>query len=473
MNKSVSIQLNMMMNVLLTLSSIIFPLITLPYVTGILGPQGMGRVYFASSVIAFFSIFAEIGIPVYGIRACARVKNDNEELTKTAREIMTVNLIACLASYAVLFICILIIPRLSEDRLLFAVLSSSMILNVVGAEWLYKALEKYTYITVRSLIFKTIAVAAIFMTINSSTDYVLYGFLTISAAAASNIVNMMNLHKHIGMKSGGHMDLRRHLPGMMALFSLAAAATIYANLDIAFLDFIKGDTEAGLYGIAVKVKLVMVNLITSVSAVLLPRVSYLKARDEREQYMKLLKNTMSGVNILSVPLTCFFIIFADKCVMILAGQEFSGSVMPMRIIMPAVFIIGISSILGMQMLIPMGKEKAVSRAAWAGALIDILLNAILIPRFASSGAAFATLSAEILVLICLIKAAGRDASCIIKPDVLTASVTSACIASVLPVVVIKDLKTGELATLVIAAGIFFAVYSIIIFAINNKHELLH
>ncbi len=464
-----SIKLNMLMNVLLTMSSIVFPLITLPYVTRVLGPEGIGKVYFASSAIAFFSIFAEIGIPVYGIRACARVRDDRTELTRTAHEILIINAAACIAVYAVFAVCLMVVPRFTQDRLLLTVMSSTMILNSVGAEWLYKALEKYTYITVRSLIFKTAALIFIFAMVQQRSDYVVYGFLTISAAAASNIVNLILLHRHIDMTPTGRPDLRKHIPGMLALFSLAAATTIYANLDIAFLDLIRGDHSAGLYGVAVKIKLVLVNLITSVSAVLLPRVSFLAGKGEKHEYLDLLRNTMTGVNAISLPVVCFFVLYADRCIMVLAGSEFAGAVMPMRIIMPTVFFIGISNIIGMQMLIPMGREKAVSYAAWIGAVTDLALNAVLIPKFDASGAAAATLAAEILVMTYLVRAAGADAGRIVRPKAVLAA-TVVTVAAIPAALWAKSIFAEDLLTLVIGAACYFgcciAIYCIV-FAISR------
>ena len=119
----------MAMNVLLTLSSIIFPLITLPYVTRVLGPEGVGKVYFASSVIAFFSMFAELGIPVYGIRACARVRDDKIALTRTVHEIMTINLAACIIVYAVFAVSLICVPAFKADRNMFIIMSSLIVLG--------------------------------------------------------------------------------------------------------------------------------------------------------------------------------------------------------------------------------------------------------------------------------------------------------------------------------------------------------
>jgi len=387
----------MLMNALLTLSSIIIPVITLPYVTRVLGAEGVGRVYFASSVVAGFAMFAELGIPVYGVRACARVRDDRAELSRTVREIMMINLISCIAVYICFAVLIHTVPRFTEDRLLLTIMSSTMILNCVGAEWLYKAIEKYTYITVRSLTFKLIALIAMFVMVRDESDYVIYGAITIFAASASNILNLCSLHMFADLKPAGRHDLARHLPGMLMLFALAAATTIYTNLDLAILDFMKGDAEAGLYGVSVKIKLVIVSLITSVSAVLLPRNSFYYEKNRREEFYSLIARTMKAVITVSVPVALAFMIFARQCIYVLAGDSFSGAVMPMIIIMPSVVFIGISNIIGIQMLVPAGCERTVVAAAVIGAVVDLILNLILIPRFASSGAAAATLAAEICV----------------------------------------------------------------------------
>ena len=135
-------KINMLMNALLTLSSIIFPVITLPYVTRVLGAAGVGRVYNAASVISLFAVFAELGIPVYGIRACAKVRDDRAELSRTVREIMAVNLAVCAIVYMVFAAALFTVPAFQNDRLLLVIMSSSMLLNAIGVEWLYKRASK-------------------------------------------------------------------------------------------------------------------------------------------------------------------------------------------------------------------------------------------------------------------------------------------------------------------------------------------
>lgn len=462
----------MAMNVLLTLSSIIFPLITLPYVTRALGPEGVGKVYFASSVIAFFSMFAELGIPVYGIRACARVRDDKIALTRTVHEIITINLAACIIVYAVFAVSLICVPAFKADRNMFIIMSSLIVLNAIGAEWLYKALEKYTYITVRSVIFKFIALIAMLLMIKERSDYAVYGALTIFAASASNILNFINLRKFISIRPIGEYNYRRHIPAMMILFMMTVATTIYTNLDTSMLGFMKGDAEAGLYGVSVRIKLVLVNLITSVSAVLMPRTSYYFDRGMLRDANKLIINTLVAVCTVSLPTICFFVLFSPECIRLLAGDAFTGAILPMRIIVPAVLFIGISNIAGMQLLIPMGHEDKVTRAAWTGAAMDVALNILLIPRFASAGAAFATLAAEVAVTLYLLHWVRITTGDNIIKDIPLVSIVVAAAAAIPACLWVRKLPIVLLAKLALSACCFFAVYTIVLFIIWRKYGIL-
>lgn len=457
--KNPSIKLNMMMNVLLAASSVIFPLITLPYVTRVLGPDGVGRVYFASSVITFFAVFAEMGIPVYGIRACARVRDDRRELSETVQEIVLINLATCFIVYAVLFVLLFTVPRFSGDRLMMIIMSSGIILNAIGVEWLYKALEKYRYITIRSVVFKLAALILMFMMVRDGSDYVIYGCLTIFAAGASNILNFINLRKYVEFRPAGVYDFRKHISPMITLFALSAAVAVYTNLDTAILGLLKGNAEVALYGVSVRIKLVLVRMITSVSEVLLPRTSFYYAKGRKDEAEGILAGTMDLVLTLSVPAAVYFMIYSGECIRFLAGDGFAGAALCMRIIMPAVVLVGASNIIGMQKLMPSGKEKEVMISAMLGAAVDLALNFALIPSFASAGAAAATLTAEICVLLYLLSRVGRGERRELFGRVrfvwilLYTGISSAACLSV------RLLHAGVFLTLCLSAAVFFGIYA--------------
>ena len=193
-SKKKSLKVNFIMNAILTMSSMIFPLITFPYVSRVLLPVGTGKVAFATSVVTYFSMFAQLGIPTYGIRACAQVRDDKEKLSQTVQELLIINLIMMAFTYTFFFIGLQTVPRMQVDKPLFLIVSTMIFFNSIGMEWLYKGLEEYTYITVRSIAFKIVSLIAMFLLVKSQGDYVIYGGVSIFASSASSVLNFINAH---------------------------------------------------------------------------------------------------------------------------------------------------------------------------------------------------------------------------------------------------------------------------------------
>ena len=149
------------MNALLTISGFIFPLITFPYVSRVLGPAPNGKIAFAASVIVYFSLLAAMGIPSYGVRKIAEVRDDQEELNKTLTELVVINTLFTLLSYLLLLLLVLIVPDFRKDATLIAITSIQIIFTTFGVDWFYQGIEQYDYITARNLAFKVIAVILI------------------------------------------------------------------------------------------------------------------------------------------------------------------------------------------------------------------------------------------------------------------------------------------------------------------------
>lgn len=394
-----SIKKNFVMNVVLTMSSFIFPLITFPYVSTILTPARYGMVTFATSIISYFNLFAQLGIPTYGIRAVAQVRDDKEELTRVTHELVFMNFVIGVLSYIVFFILLFTVPRLADEKPLFIITSSMILFNCIGMEWLYKGLEQYTYITVRSILFKFIALIMMFVLIHAKSDYVIYGGISIFAASASNVLNFINAHRYIRFRPIGHYNLKRHLQPVMIFFAMSCATTIYLHLDTIMLGFMKTDTDVGYYNAAVRIKTILTSVVTSLGAVLLPRASYYVNQGKKSQFLMITKKALNFVWIVALPLTVYFILYAKEGIYFLSSRDFTGSIEPMQIIMPTILFIGLTNIMGIQILVPIGKEKYVLYSEVAGAVVDFIINLVLIPQMASSGAAIGTLAAEAVVWI--------------------------------------------------------------------------
>ena len=387
------------MNVILTVSSFIFPLITFPYVSRILLPEGTGKVSFAASVVNYFLLLAQLGIPTYGIRACAKVRDNKEALNKTVQEIFVISIIMCIVSYVLFLAALFCVPRLWREKELMIVTSASILFTTIGVEWFFKAIELYSYITWRSITFKCISLGAMFLLVHEQQDYIIYGAVSIFASSASNILNFVYIQKFINLKKRCKLELRIHMKPILIFFAMSCATTVYLNMDTTMLGFIKTDTDVGYYNAAVKIKNMLVGIVTSLGAVLLPRVTVYLEKKEQKRFEDLSVKAIQFVLFSSIPMLVYFTLFAEPSMLLLSGKEYERAILPMQIMLPTLLFIGLTNIMGIQILVPMGKESKVLASVIAGAVVDLVLNMILIPKYSVSGAAIGTVTAEVIVFI--------------------------------------------------------------------------
>ena len=457
------------MNMMLTLSSFIFPLITFPYVSRVLLPEGTGKVSFATSVISYFLMFSQLGIPTYGIRICAQVRDDRKELTRVSHELLCINILMCILSYIVLFFVLYQVPRFQADRNLFLIISSTIFLSAIGVEWLYKGLELYTYITVRSVIFKFIALVAMFLFIHQRSDYVIYGVISIFASSASYILNLINARKYIDFKPIGEYNFRRHLKPILTFFAMSCATTVYTNLDTVMLGFMTSDAEVGCYSAAIKIKNILVSIVTSIGAVLLPTASYYVEKGLIKDFQRIANKALTLVLLLATPLMLYFILFAKEGINFLSGPAFAKAILPMQVVMPTVLFIGITNIIGFQILVPLGKEKTVLISEIVGAILDLIINALLIPQYGSIGAAIGTAVAEFAVLtvqVFSIRSEIRNIIC----NVHWSRILLANAVGMLFSIPTKILHLNDFVILVISAILFFIGYTLVM--IITKDDII-
>ena len=165
------------------------------------------------------------------------------------------------------------------------------------------------------------------------------------------------------------------------------------------LGFMKTDLDVGLYAAAVKVKTILTSLVTSLGAVLLPRLSYYIMEGRKEEFQALIKKAYNFVIVIAFPLMLFTIFYAKDCLIFLSGNEFIGATLAMQIIAPTIVLIGLSNLLGIQVLTPLNREKQLVYSVVAGAVADLILNMVFIPEMGAAGAALGTLVAEAVVLM--------------------------------------------------------------------------
>lgn len=463
-----SVKFNFIMNFIMAASSIVFPLITFPYVSRVLMAAGNGKVATASAVITYFNMFASLGIPTYGIRACAKVRDDKDKLSQTVQELLIINSVTMFITCVAFVFTVALIPEFSAEKELYVINGIGMVLNMFAITWLYNALEQYAYITTCNLLVKVVSLVLMFLLVRNPDDYIIYGGITVFASCASYVFNFVYATRFISFKKKGPYNFRVHLKPIFRFFAMSAATNVYTNLDVVMLRFMKGDTEVGYYNAAIKVKTILVTLITSLGTVLLPRLSYYVKQNAKEQFYSMIGKAVNFVVIAGVPLTIYFMLYADESILFLAGEGYEGAVMPMVVLMPTVLLIGLSNITGIQVLTPQNMEQKVLNSIIAGAVTDFVLNLVLIPGLASTGAGLATLAAEAVVLAI---------QCVYLKDILREItrevslwkvVLAAVLSAVAGILVKVSVDLGAFLMLLVSACVFFGVYGVVLLVTREK-----
>ena len=392
-----SLKQNIALNLFRTLLSLLFPLITFPYASRILLPEGIGQVAFARSVIDYFIIIATLGISTYGIREIAKVRDNREQLSKISREIITINMVSTAVSYLLLFIAIFFIPKLTDYRLLLIVISSKILFTALGLDWLYGGMEDYKYITTRAVAFQILSIILLFVFVHHPEDYLKYASIAVFSNIGSNVCNWIHSKKYIDLLIRTKLELKKHLKPIFTLFAMAVVTKIYVVLDVTMLGFLCSDWDVGIYTAAVKVNKVVLSLVVASCTVIMPRLSYYSEKNELKKFNDL---TYKGFNILllvSLPSCIGLSLVSYHVIMLFSGQHYVAAVPAMRIMNPIILIIGLSNFIGMQLFMPLRKEKYTLYSVICGAVVNFSMNLCLIPRYQAFGAAVSTLCAETAV----------------------------------------------------------------------------
>ncbi len=400
-----SLKKNAVLNVTKTMMGIIFPIITFPYASRILQPEGIGKVNFANSIISYFALIASLGIGTYATRETAKIRDNISELRKFIKEILIINLSSTLVAYILFFISLLTIPKLQDYRALLLISSLTIIFNTIGIGWFYSAIEEYGYITLRSIIFQIINIAFLFLFVKTKEDIYLYAFMNVIAAVGSNILNLFHLKHFISLKGNDSLELKKHLKPIFIFFGLAAITSVYTILDSTMLGFLSNDEQVGYYSAATKINKMVLMLVTAIGGVLFPRLSYYSEKEDKTEFFNLLLKGFAITLCIAVPCTLGLHLLSSPITLLFSGERYLPSVPVMEIMNPIIIIISISNFIGIQYFLPLGKEKITVQSVIIGAISNFTLNLILIPRFQAFGASIATVSAESLVtLFQLIKA---------------------------------------------------------------------
>ena len=400
MAHSNNVKKNTIYNTLKTLFGIIYPLITFPYITRVLLTDNVGKINFGNSIVSYISLIATLGVNTYAIRECSKVKNNKEELSNTASQIFSINIFSTLFAYLCLFILLVFAKPLENYRLLICIQSAAVIFTTLGADWLNTAMEDFKYIAVRTVSMQVIALTLLVLFIHKPEDYIFYAVISVLASSGAHIVNIFYRKKYCKVKFTFLVNIKKHLPPILLLFSLILSQTIYVNSDMTILGLIKGDHEVGLYSTSVKIYTILNTTIASIAMVVMPKLSLCFSQKNYSEINKLLKYALNYILVLGIPCICGLEVIAPHIINVISGEAYLDAAPSLRILGFALLFSLIAGWIGNMTRIPAGRESVSLGISIVSAFINIILNLILIPQFGLNAAALTTAISECFNMIC-------------------------------------------------------------------------
>lgn len=389
-----SIAKNYFYNLLYQIVTLIIPLVTIPYISRVLGAEGIGINAYTNSIIQYFILMGTIGITLYGNREIAYVRDDKVKLSRTFWGIFSLKCITTFISF-VLFMLFLIV--VDEYHYIFLLQSIFIIAAVVDISWLYMGLEDFKKTVIRNLFVKIIGVICIFLFVKTSNDLWKYVLILSMSQLLGHLSLWFYLPKTVNKIKLKWKDVKRHLLPSLTLFIPQIAIQIYIVLNKTMLGILSNVNEVGLFDNADKIVKIVLAIVTALGIVMLPRISNTFARGEIEQVKNYIYHSFDFVTYLSIPLMFGLAGIAIEFAPWFFGPEFTKTGIIICIISPIIVFIAWSNVLGQQFLMPIGRIKGYTVSVIIGAVVNFIFNLLLIGRFHSIGAAIATLIAEFTV----------------------------------------------------------------------------
>ncbi len=382
----------------------LFPLITFPYAARIIMADGIGQINFFSSIISYISLFTCLGIPMYAIRETAKVRDDQTTLSKTTTEILLLHISLTLVGYIAVFIIAFTVPKVMADIPLFLLLSTSIFFTAIGCEWFYQGVEDFKYITIRAITIRSLCVVLLFLLVKTKDDLHYYAIYSVIGSVGNNIFNFCRLRKHITLRLIICNELRplRHLKPVLNIFVLNLIVSIYINLDKVMLGLLTTNTSVGYYVGATQMTGLLMRIVSSLSTVMIPRLSYLINNNQMKEFKRIAQFSIDFVIAICIPLSLGLYITAPNVINLLCGPSYAPAIQTLQILSPILIFIAISNVLGIQILYPQGKESIVIKCTVVGAVVNVTLNVCLIPFLENNGAAIASCIAEFMVTLVMI-----------------------------------------------------------------------
>ncbi|MFL2060974.1 flippase [Marinilactibacillus psychrotolerans] len=395
--KQKSLIKNIFYNFIYTGINLLYPLITAPYISRILGASNLGEVNLATTIVNWFILFAVFGTTTYGVREVAKIRDNRQQLNKLFSEIIIINGILSFIVTAIFYITIFNIDKLNSEYLLYMILSISIILNIFSIDWFFQAIEEYKYITIRNALIKIFSLVCIFLFVQEEEHYIIYGLISVIATSLNGVLNFIYSKKYVKLQFK-NINPMRHIKSLSVFFMHTFVVNIYTNADQVLLGFLIDTKSVAFMNRTKMITSLAISLSTAITNVTLPRASYY-IKNDIKKFKQLLNVVSNYILWITVPISLGCICLASNIMYILGGKEFLDATFLLQIMSLTIIFAPLSTYLQYQVLVAAGKEKLGLYCAIITSILSLILNIILIPSIGFIGTGITQTLSQILAVL--------------------------------------------------------------------------
>ena len=391
-----SIKKNYIFNLIYQILLLLIPFITTPYLSRILGPEGIGLYSYSSSIVTYFVLVATLGTATFGQRKISYVQADKEERSRAFWELFIFRLVTStitLAIYLVIFTVVL-----HENTIIYIILALNIVNIVFDVSWFLQGLEEFGKTVIINIVFKILSLVSIFVFVKTANDLYIYILIMAASTVIGSGLIWLYLPKYLCKVRG--IRPFKDLKGILQLFIPTVAIQIYTVLDKSMIGwFTDSNVENGYYEQAEKIVKMALTVVTSLGMVMIPRIAKKYAEKDDDSIKHYLYRSYRFVWLMAIPMFFGLIAVTDIFVPIFLGDGYEKCCILIPIFSGLLFFIGLNNVTGLQFLVPTSRQNIFTITVLIGAFLNCTLNLILIPKFYSIGACISSVIAECAIMI--------------------------------------------------------------------------
>ena len=385
---------NYLYNLTYKILTLILPFITTPYISRVLNPEGIGAYNYTLSIVNVFILVASLGTAMYAQREIAFCGSNKVERSKVFSDILLIRTLT-----SVLISIVYIIMSLSSEKYMYLFMAQyiCIIANMIDISWLFQGVEDFKKTATRGIVIKLLSVISIFLFVRTKNDVIIYTIIYATSTLLNALVLWLFASKIVDFQKPSWTRAKRHLKPVFLLFLPVAATYVYTYIDKIVLGMLSTEREVGFYSQSENMVKLAMTVITSLGTVLLPRISKLIGNNEKEEVKNEVMKAIKFVITWGLPMTVGLALISSLFVPWFLGEKYDPCIVLIEVLSVLIVIIGLSSVTGQAVLVPMKRQNIYTLSIVAGAIANLVANYFLIPSYGALGAAIGTIVAEVIV----------------------------------------------------------------------------